>query len=591
MTVDEPIALEARPRRRLAAVAFADVVGYSILMAQDGTQTLARWMAILNNVIRPLVVEHHGNLIKSIGDGVLVEFASAVDAVEWAQSVQRAIGSDDPGNGGTAIALRIAVHLGDVVSEDGDIYGDGVNVAARLQEFADPGEVVLSEAVHDLVRGHLIAEARDLGLLQLKNFERPVRAYALGPEDRASVLLARSHQGPIPSIAVLPLQNLGGDPTDVYFSEGVVEDIVVSLAGLRELLVISRNSTLVFGREKADVRDVGRALGVRYVLTGSVRRSSTRIRISVQLCDTTTGASIWADTTDELLADLFEQQDRIVRRIVAGIAPHIRLAELRRAIRKRPENFTAYDYTLRAIDIIARLDSAAFHTARDLLDRAIAEDPSFAMPHAWAAHWCGLNIGQGWSADPKQDSADAARFAIRAINLDGHNALALAVHGHLRSYLEHDYDTALTYFDRALAASPNCVTAWCLSAATLSYVGRGQQALRHLEHGLRLSPFDPEIYYWYNLRAWANYSLGAYKEALSWARMSAAENPRFTANFRVMAATLVALNRLDEAREAANRMLALEPDFEFDRYLTTRQPFRDADIKARFVGHLRMIGW
>ena len=320
-----------------------------------------------------------------------------------------------------------------------------------------------------------------------------MHAFAIAPEDRALALLARSHQGPIPSIAVLPLQNLGGDPADAYFSEGVVEDIVVSLAGLRELLVISRNSTLAFGRERADVRDVGRALGVRYVLTGSIRRSSTRVRISVQLCDTTTGASLWADTAEEPLAELFEEQDRIVRRIVAGIAPHIRMAELRRAMRKRPENFTEYDLTLRAIDIIARLDAGAFRTARELLDKAIAEDPNFAMPHAWAAHWCGLSIGQGWSSDPEKDIADAARLAMRAIDLDRHNALALAVHAHLRSYLAHDYDTALAYFDRALAASPNCASAWCLSAATLSYVGRGEQALRHLEYGLRLSPFDPEI--------------------------------------------------------------------------------------------------
>ena len=213
------------------------------------------------------------------------------------------------------------------------------------------------------------------------------------------------------------------------------------------------------------------------------------------------------------------------------------------------------------------------------------------MPHAWAAHWCGLSIGQGWSSDPEKDIADAARLAMRAIDLDRHNALALAVHAHLRSYLEHDYDTALAYFDRALAASPNCVSAWCLSAATLSYVGRGEQALRHLEYGLRLSPFDPEIYYWYNLRAWANYSLGAYEEALIWARMSTAENPRLTANFSVMAATLAALGRLAEARETASRMLALEPAFDFDRYLQTRQPFRDADIKARYVDHLNMIDW
>ena len=301
----------------------------------------------------------------------------------------------------------------------------------------------------------------------------------------------------------------------------------------------------------------------RYVLTGSIRRSSTRVRISVQLCDTTTGASLWADTAEEPLAELFEEQDRIVRRIVAGIAPHIRMAELRRAMRKRPENFTAYDLTLRAIDIIARLDAGAFRTARELLDKAIAEDPNFAMPHAWAAHWCGLSIGQGWSSDPEKDIADAARLAMRAIDLDRHNALALAVHAHLRSYLAHDYDTALTYFDRALAASPNCASAWCLSAATLSYVGRGEQALRHLEYGSGCPRSIPKSTTG-KLRAWANYSFGDYEEALSMGPHVNRGEPEVYCQFpRDGRDARRHLGRSTEAREAASRHARTRTRFRF----------------------------
>ena len=370
-------------------------------MAQDGPGTHARWMAILNGVIRSLVTEHNGISIKTLGDGILAEFASAVDAMEWAQNVQRAVGPvEGAADDATPLALRIAIHLGDVVADRGDIYGDGINVAARLQEFADPGGIVLSEAVHDLVRRPSHSERRViLGLVNLRNFERPVHAYATAPEDRALALLARSHQGPIPSIAVLPLQNLGGDPTDVYFSEGVVEDIVVSLAGLRELLVISRNSTLVFGREKADVRDVGRALGVRYVLTGSIRRSSTRVRISVQLCDTTTGASLWADTAEEPLAELFE-------RAGSYRAPH------RRGHRSaHPDGRTAASHAQAAGELHGirlhvaghrhhrQAGCAAFRTARELLDKAIVEDPEFRDAAClggtlvWPQYWPRLVVG------------------------------------------------------------------------------------------------------------------------------------------------------------------------------------------------------
>src|SRR5439155_18782232 len=276
-------------------------------MATDERHTHERWMAILNEIVRPKAIEHHGIVVKSTGDGVLAEFASALDAVEWAVAVQRAVVPPREAHGGEArsIALRIAVHLGDVVSAQDDIYGDGVNVAARLQEYANPGGIVLSEAVHDLVRGSIGDQVRDLGYLQLKNFEKPVKAYALEIETGGVGMPARPREELLPSIAVLPFQNLGGNPNDDYFADGVIEDIVVSLAGLHELLVISRGSTLRYRAQRTDPQEIGRALGVRYVLLGSIRRSARPVRISTQLCDAITGANLWGDRADVETGDLF----------------------------------------------------------------------------------------------------------------------------------------------------------------------------------------------------------------------------------------------------------------------------------------------
>jgi adenylate cyclase len=583
----------ALSNRRLAAVVFVDIVGYSVLMAQDETRTHARWMTLLNEIIRPRAGRYHGKVVKSTGDGVLAEFPSALDAVEWSLDLQKRIQAEITREAGTLapIALRIAVHLGDVMTTEDDIYGDGVNIAARLLEYAEPGGIVLSEAVYDLVRGTLRSPVRDLGLLQLKNFENPVRAHAVDPETRIPPVQIRSRAGAFPSIAVLPLKNLSGDPSDDYFAEGIVEDIVTSLSGLHELLVISRTSTMAYAGRQVDIRDVGRALGVRYVMTGSVRRSPRLVRVSVQLGDALSGASLWGDTSEVPPGgELFDVQDRIVWQIVGGIAPHVRSAELQRAMRKRPESFTAYDCTLRALAIINSLNVSTFAEALQFLEKAMAEDPNFAMAAAWAARWHSLNIGQGWSSNRSGDNARAAEFARRAVELDRQNAMALATYGHLLSFLFHDYDSALMHFERALAASPNSALALMLSAGTLSYVGRGAEAVRNAEQALRLSPFDQCIAYFYNFLGLAHYANGSYDEAVKWTKMSAAENPRYTANLRYLTAALSALDRLDEARDVAASLLSCDPGFSLSRFEKTLQPFRVPEIGARYVEHLRRAG-
>jgi adenylate cyclase len=329
---------------------------------------------------------------------------------------------------------------------------------------------------------------------------------------------------------------------------------------------------------------------VRYVLRGTVRRSERLVRVSVELCEAQSGTSLWGEKAEVAPGELFDLQDRIVERIVAGIAPNVRAAELRAAMRKRPESFTAYDCTLRGLHVINALDVNTFSQALAYFNRAMTEDPNFAMPVAWAARWHSLYVGQGWSLKPDEDRAKAVDLAARAIDLEANNALALATYGHLRSFLFHDYDSALTYFDRALTTSPSHSLAWLLSSATLSYMGRGEQAIRHAEQALRLSPLDRSLFYYYDFLNQVHYGHGNYEEAVKWGRMAAHENPRYTANLRYLAAGLAALGRLQEARAVAEKLLQLQPDFRLSEFERTLQPFRVPEIRDRYIDHLKKAG-
>jgi adenylate cyclase len=577
--------------RRFAAFAFADVVGYTILMATDEARTHRRWMALLDGLLRPLAARHGGRIVKSTGDGVLAEFGAPEAALAWALDLQDGMAAAEAAEPeAPTLALRIALHMGEVAATEDDIYGSDVNIAARLQEHAPAGGLVLSEAVHRAAGAVLPRAARDLGLLTLRHLPVAERAFALDPERPPTRLPSPPDVSPLPSIAVLPLRNLGGDPQDDYFADGVVEDIVASLANLRELMVVSRSSTLSWSGRDADPRDVSRALGVRYVVSGSLRRAGRDARVQIELADGQSGSTLWSERAETRGGELFALHDHIVARIVAGVAPHVRAAELQRAMRKRPESFTAYDLTLRGMGLIHNLDRERFAEARDMFGRAMAHDPGFALPAAWAARWHSINVGQGWSDAPRAEMERAAELAARAIDLDRQNAIALATCGHIRSFLFHDYDTALVYFERALSAGPNTALAWLLSSATLSYVGRTEEAIRHAEHGLRLSPFDQNLFSYYNLIGIAHYAHGNVAEAVRWCRLSAGETPRFTSNLRIMIAALAAAGRSDEACASARTLLEFEPSFTLAEYARTRLPFRDPAIRARYLADLRAAG-
>jgi TolB-like protein/tetratricopeptide (TPR) repeat protein len=576
--------------RRLAAIAFADIVGYSILMAEDEARTHRRWMALLGEVIRPGSQRHRGRVVKSTGDGVLAEFPSALDAVEWAREVQEAVHRAEiaEGPGLRPIALRIAVHIGDVMTTADDIYGDGVNIAARLQEYGEPGGVILSGAVYDLVRGMVSVHARDLGFLRLKNFEKPVRAYALNPPGSA-VTRPRWLRGSRPSIAVLPFVEHGVPSEQTYFGDGVVEDIVGGLASLQELFVISRNSTLKYRERPTDLPSIGHELGIRYILTGSIRRMENQVRISAELADAETLGVLWTDRVTGDLSDLFAVQDRLTERVIRTIAPNIYGAEIRRVARKRTENFDAYDYTLRGLDLLYRLTPQEFEQAHEMFKKAIELDESYATPHALTALWHSIRVNQGWSPDRQQDQAAVERFAAAALERDPLDVWALSLSGHLRALLFRDFEGALLLFDRAIDASPNSAFAWARSSPTFCYMGDGAEARRRAEGALRLSPFDPQIFFTHTALCHAGYTQGDYENAVVWGREAYAENPRYTANIRLLVASLAAAGLREEARRLGESLLQLEPSFRVLKFCES-YPYRDPDRRKNLAQHLLSAG-
>jgi adenylate cyclase len=392
-----------------------------------------------------------------------------------------------------------------------------------------------------------------------------------------------------PSIAVLPFRGDDDDQPGAYFGDGIVEDIIGALASLRELLVISRTSTLRYRGTPMDVRVVGRELGVTYVLSGSVRRAGSRLRVSVELAETAGGVVLWAGHFDGIAEDLFALQDHIVAKVGGTLAPQVREAELRRILRKRPGSLEAYDCLLRALAQLYRLNVEDFAGARAWLERAIALDPAYAAPHALLAIWHSIRVGQGWSPDPAADRAAVVRLASAALERDSFDAMALALCGHARSIMLYEFDQAIALFDRALAASPSSTIAWTRSSPTYAYIGDAREAIRRAEQALRLSPLDLHVFYPHSLLGLGHYVAGEHDEGARWGRTARDENPRFTANLRFLAANLAAAGRLEEAREAAQALLALEPGFEVGAF-TERYAIRDPDRRDQLTRHLRAAG-
>jgi TolB-like protein len=551
-----------RIKRRLAAILAADVVGYSRLMAADEAGTLAALQALRKELVDPKISEHGGRVVKLMGDGELVEFTSVVDAVECAVAIQRALRTLNltrPEE--RRIVLRIGVSVGDIILEDEDIYGDGVNLAARLEGIAEPGGISISEDAWRQVHGKVAAGFVDIGEQSLKNIARPVRVYRVDLDTGS----ATSPAAPAlavpdkPSIAALPFQNMSGDSEQDYFCDGMVEDIITGLARIKWLFVIGRNSSFAYKGKSPDIRQVGRELGVRYVLEGSVRKAGARVRITAQLIEAQTGAHLWAERYDRSLDDVFALQDEITLSVVAAIEPSLRQAEIERVKRRRPDDLNAYDLVLRALPLVHSVmpDDAA--KALPLLDRALASEPDYATALGYAA-WCHeiLYLRGGFR---EEDRAAAIRHAYAARMHGRDDATALALAGFVIGLLEHDRTAALEAFEAALALSPSSAFAYQLGCVIASWGGDAERAIDWGERALRLSPFDSLSYLAYHSIAIGHFQRGRFEEAVNAARKAIEFNPRFSVNYLALAAPLVKLARIEEAKAAAARVLAAQPSF------------------------------
>ena len=575
---------DERVERRLAAVLCADVAGYSRLMGVDEEGTLATLKLHRRELIDPSFAAHRGRIVKTTGDGVLVEFASVVDAVRCAVDIQRGMAgrnADIPAE--RQIRFRIGINLGDIMVDDGDIFGDGVNVAARLQELAEPGGIYISSAVREQVGGKVELAYTDLGEHNLKNIARPVHVYRVGLSPgagEAAPLQGRSAP-PVadrPSIVVLPFANMSGDADQDYFADGMVEDIITGLARIKWLFVIARNTSFVYKGRAVDVKQVGRELGVRYVLEGSVRKAGNRVRITAQLIEAASGAHLWAERYDRALDDVFALQDEITLSVVGAIEPSLRSAEVERVKRKRPENLDAYDLVLRALPLAYAAMPDEADKALRLLERALSLEPDYAMAHAMAA-WCHeQRFMRGAHAADEREAGLRHAHAALAAGAEDANVLGLA--GFVIALLEHDLVTAREAFERALALSPSNAAALGFGSVALVWAGEGERAIEWAERALRLSPYDPLRYTPLNALAIAHFLAGRFETSADAVRRAIQVNPRFSLLYVMLAASLVRLGRVAEAKAAAERVLALEPGFSTQVYLQVVAPNVGAALAA-----------
>jgi adenylate cyclase len=456
-----------RIERRLAAVLAADVAGYSRLMGADEEGTLALLKAFRKTIVDPSIATHRGRIVKTTGDGMLVEFASAVDAVRCSADVQRSMAdqnADVPQD--KRVEFRIGIHVGDIIFDDNDIFGDGVNIAARLEGISDAGGVCISDDTYRQIRGKVEIVFDDIGPQALKNILEPMRAWRIRIDANAFALSQNvsfeTHPLALPdkpSIAVLPFQNMSGDPEQEYFADGMVEDIITGLSRSRSLFVIARNSTFTYKGKVVDIKQVGRDLGVRYVLEGSVRKAGNRVRITGQLIEASTGNHIWAERFDSELEDIFDLQDRVTSSVIGAIYPSIRFAEIERSRRKRPQDLSAYDYAMRAMPHVWALEKDESAKALEMLDAAIAIDPKYPLALSLAG-WCHAQRSvYNWADDIAGSQVLALTLAERAVELSDDDPLILAVLGAVHTFVR-NYGTARVLLERAITLDPSAAWAW-----------------------------------------------------------------------------------------------------------------------------------
>ena len=580
--------------RRLAAILAADVVGYSRLMGADEEGTLAALKALRYELSDPKINEHHGRIVKTTGDGLLVEFGSVVDAVRCAVEVQAAMAERNAyAPTDKRIEFRIGINLGDIIIEDDDIFGDGVNIAARLEALAMPGGICVSRVVRDQVRDRLDIAFDDLGEQQVKNIVRPLRVFSInlgrrpaglpaGVEHAAAASTPVAPPGPPRlSIVVLPFANIGGDPEQEYFADGITESLTTDLSRISGSFVIGRSTAFTYKGKPVDLKHIGRDLNVRYALEGSVQRGGDRLRVNVQLIDTETGKHLWAERFDKPLADLFDMQDEIVAHLANQLGTQLVEVEARRAERSpNPDSMDLYFRGMAQIHKGLTAENCAL--AENLLDRAIALDPTNADALAGKAWVNGHLVGVFLTDDRATRVANAEETTIRALSIAPNHPLAHFVLG-VTYVLINRNAQAIEACEHALALDRNLANAHAMIGIAKTALGRAEEAEAHIREALRLSPRDVMAYHWMASAGSAKLHHGDYDEAVIWLRRSIEANRNLSFAHFSLAAALAHLDRMDEARVAAAAGLALEPTFTIGRYRAGAR----SDNAAYLVGRER----
>ena len=541
-------------------------------------------------VMDRLIARHRGRIANTAGDSVLAEFPSVVDAVQCAVEVQEQLREKNEGvPEERQLRFRIGVHVGDVMVRGGDLLGDGVNVAARVQTLTEPGGVSLSEDAHRQVAGKMDRLFEDRGEQPIKNMPRPIRVYALTGEPNVRIEPKPLPLPVKPSIAILPFANLSGDAEQEYFADGVVEEVITALSKVKSFFVIARNSTFTYKGRAVDVRQIGRELGVRYVLEGSIRKAGTRVRIMGQLVDAATGAHLWAERFEGTLDDIFALQDEITTSVVGAIAPSLEHAEIERAKRKSTENLDAYDHYLRGTASLYEWTSDGTSEALRHFKKAIELDPAYASAYglaAWCFVWRKVN---GWMTDSEREIREATALACRAVELGGDDAVALTGGGYTLAFVAHELERGAAFIEQALTVNPNLASAWYASGYTKAFLGKPDEAIQRLTHVIRLSPRDPLQFRALGGIAFAHLIAGRYDESCLWAERSLQQRPNYLAAFRDLAASSALAGRLEEARDAMAKLRELSPQMRLSN-LPKWLPFRRSEDFDRLATGLRLAG-
>ena len=579
--------------RKLAAILYADVAEYSRLTGDDEDAT-HRTLSEYLDLIAQTIESDRGQVMHYAGDAVLAKFDAVVDAISSAVSIQKLlVERNEDLTDERKVQFRIGVNLGDVIEDRGDIYGDGVNVAARLESLADPGGICISDAVRTAVGKKLYLNYVDLGEQEVKNIVDPVRAYKVksGKKTTSAIVatpLAHDLSGK-PSIAVIPFRNLSGDPDQEYFSDGMSEEIINGLSRFRSFFVIARNSSFLFKDKNLDLDTIKEKLAVRYLVGGSVRKAGNQVRISVNLTDVSANEEIWSNQYDGELDNIFDLQDEITRNVVATIEPKIRQTEIRNSLANRSDNLDAYDYYLKALPCFFTLTFEGTSKALEFLKSAIAIDPNYQRAQSLAAWCCTIRQTQGWVARDESEAGFAAELALKALKSGTDDPEVLWQSAYAAGFFGPSFSEYYPQLKRSIELNPNSAQGWVAYGLALLFSGKGEEAIDKFETGIRLNPLDPLVYRPQMGLAMTYLCLGRYEESINWGKKALLSGPDYFPVLRTTAASLAYLGRLDEARKYIDRLGALFPESSIEVF-QKNFPHRDPEYRRIYIDGLRKAG-